>query len=291
LKDSSGHTIFIKIFGLLDDHSRLAVFLYAFAREAQAAFLTLLMSAVLRRGIPKNLYVDNHGSLCGNEVELACARLGINLLCAPPYDAPAKGKIERFWRTLRADFLERLDLSKVTTLDEFNLRLCTWVEGDYHLRPHAGLQGQTPMEVWEKDVSYIRWVEDPEAIDKAFTVTITRQVYQDSTCKVGSQVFEAPAHLRGGRIVIYYTLLHPDRLWIMDGKVRVFLRPVDVKANARRRRRRHVLPPGQTLNPKPSSKPLSGYQPVEDLLRQIIRGNRKSNGAQTNPNTPDGGTR
>src|SRR5881392_557259 len=99
-----------------------------------------------RRGIVRKLLLDNHASFSGYDLRLLCAKLGIHLVHSRPGDAPSKGKIERAWRTLRSQLIERLDLQRVTTIDEFNLRLWTWVETEYHHQPHSSLSGRTPLE-------------------------------------------------------------------------------------------------------------------------------------------------
>jgi transposase InsO family protein len=171
----SGREVRVKIFGLIDDKSRLLSYLRAGFHERQEDVLKVLLEAVRRRGIPRALLLDNHGSFTGTNVRVACAKLGIRLVFARPYDGASKGKIERFWRTLRAHVLDRLDPEKVVTLDDLNVRLMTYVENDYNQRPHAGLSGKTPRSVWEEDATEIRWVDDPTSIDSAFLHSFQRK--------------------------------------------------------------------------------------------------------------------
>jgi putative transposase len=111
------------IFGLIDDRSRLIPYLEAGFGETEQRFLIVLYNAMARRGIVRRLLLDNHASFSGFDLRLLCARLSIHLVHSRPGDAPSKGKIERFWRTLRAQLVERLDLERVTSIDELNLRL------------------------------------------------------------------------------------------------------------------------------------------------------------------------
>ncbi len=98
-----------------------------------------------------------------------------------PGDGPSKGKIERFWRSFRQSLLSRLDLKKVTTIDELNLRIWSYVEAEYHCRPHSSLSGKTPLEVWESDSDDIRWVTDHSRLEQAFIGEVERQARNDST--------------------------------------------------------------------------------------------------------------
>ena len=106
------------LFGLLDDRSRLIPYVEAGFGETEQRFLAVLYQAIARRGIPRCLLLDNHASFSGYDLRWLGARLGIHLVHSRPGDAPAKGKIERLWRTLRGHVLDRLDLQEVTTVEE-----------------------------------------------------------------------------------------------------------------------------------------------------------------------------
>ncbi|MEE4297865.1 MAG: helix-turn-helix domain-containing protein [Pseudomonadales bacterium] len=268
----TGRALRVKIFGLLDDRSRLAVYLRAGFHETQEAFLKLLLGAVQRRGAPRTLFADQHKSFTGSSTHTACAQLGIRLLFARPYDGPAKGKVERFWRTLRGHVLDRLDLSAVTTLDALNLRLATWAESDYNRRPHSAHGGKTPLEVWEEDADQIRWVEDPERLKRAFLGRFTRHVRHDSTCTISGQIYEVPGYLRGQKVTIVYSLLEASRYWVEDGQTWIPLVTVDPAGNASRARQR------AETTPPPAPAPTSGLNAVEDLLKRVS--GRASRGAQ-----------
>jgi len=261
---AAGREVRVKIFGLLDDKSRLITYLRAGFHERQEDFLRVLLEAVQRRGIPLAILLDNHGSFTGADVRLACAQLGIRLTFAKPRDGASKGKIERFWRTLRAQLLNRLDMSKVRTLDDLNVRLMTWVNNEYNLRPHAGLSGQTPLSVFEDDLDQIRFVDDALDLEGSFQGTVERVAKNDSTCTFRGKIYEVPPHLRGRKVVLHYKLLRPDFVWIEDGGVHVVLREVDVVANSRRSR----TSTGSKVEP---SKPRTGFNPIEDLLGRTLR--------------------
>ncbi len=143
MNPTTGRNQRVIVFGLIDDRSRLIPYLEGGFGETEQRFLTVLYQAMARRGIVRKLLLDNHASFSGYDLRLLCARLGIHLVHSRPGDAPSKGKIERVWRTLRGQLIERLDLERVTTIDEFNLRLWTWVESEYHHQPHSSLSGRT----------------------------------------------------------------------------------------------------------------------------------------------------
>jgi transposase InsO family protein len=269
----SGREVKVKIFALLDDRSRLVPYVRGSFHETQQDFLAVLLGAIERRGIPKSLLLDNHGSFTGTDVRLACAKLNIQLVHARPYDGASKGKIERWWRTLRAHVLDRLDLEKIDTLDDLNLRLSAWVEGEYNHRPHEGLSGRTPLSVWEEDSDKIRWVEDHAALESAFLAKVERKAINDSTCTFRGKVYEVPTHLRGETVFLHYSLLRPELIWIDDGVTRVFLKEVDPVSNSGRPRKK-------TENSPPPRVEKTGFNPVEDFLRRLLHPDQRDDEAQ-----------
>ena len=264
LDPRAGRPVRVKIFALLDDRTRLVPYLEARFSETQQDFLAVFFQAIRRPGVPNGLFLDNHMSFRGTDVQLACAKLDVRLHHARPYDGPAKGKVERFFRTLRAHVLDRLDQEKVTTLDDLNVRLWSWVESEYNRRPHEGLSGRTPLEVFEEEAEEIRFVDDPALLDAAFTATVERATRNDSTCQVRGRTYEVPTHLRGRTVRIGYSLLTPERLFIEDGSTRIPLREVDPGSNARRSR--DAGPP-----PLESPPTKTGLNAVEDMLKRFIR--------------------
>ena len=260
---AAGRATTVKVFGLIDDRSRLVTYLRGSFHERQEDFLQALFEAVRRRGIPRVLLLDNHGSFIGADVKVVCAQLGIRLVHARPYDGASKGKIERFWQTLRRHVLDELDLDVVQTLDDLNLRLMAWVDGEYNQRPHAGIDGRTPLSVFEEEADSVRFVTDLAWVEAQFVVFADRSVRNDATCTLGGRVFEVPQHLRRGSVRLFYGVLRPEKVWIVDGDTQVFVREVDVVANSRRARVREeratTTPPTNT-----------GINGVEAQLRRAL---------------------
>ena len=62
--------------------------------------------------------------------------------------AVAKGKQERFFRTVRSQLLATLSAADTDSLEALNRRLWAWVEAEYHHHPHRGLDGDTPLDRW-----------------------------------------------------------------------------------------------------------------------------------------------
>jgi putative transposase len=271
LNPATGRQQKVIVFGIIDDRSRLIPYLEGGFGETEQRFLAVLYQAMARRGIVRKLLLDNHASFSGYDLRLLCAKLGIHLVHSRPGDAPSKGKIERVWRTLRSQLIERLDLERVTTIDEFNLRLWTWVEMEYHHQAHSSLSGRTPLEVWESDADQIRWVEDPGQLEHNFYGEVERLVRNDSTVQWRGIFYEVPPYLRRQRVRLRYALLDSTRVSVLDGGTEIPLRPVRPTDNAHRSR--------STVSTATSSDtPKTGLNAAELILARAAGIARKAGG-------------
>jgi transposase InsO family protein len=252
------------VFGLLDDRSRVIPYLEAGFGETEHRFLIVLYNGFARKGIARRLLVDNHASFTGHDLRILCAKLNIHIVHSRPGDGPTKGKIERFWSTLRGHVVDRLNLEKITTIDELNLRLWSYVEAEYHCRPHASLSGKTPLEVWESDTDSIRWVLDHGQLEQTFHGEVERVARNDSTVQWRGISYEVPPYLRGQRVRLRYSLLDTSRVSLLDANVEIPLRVVNPVANAHRSRNGGTPPP---IDPKPKT----GLNAPDLMLDNMIR--------------------
>jgi transposase InsO family protein len=124
------------LIAFLDDATRVIPHAAFAQSENTAAFLSVMQQAVLRRGLPKRLYVDNGAAYRSHHLSLVCAKLGITLIHTRPYQPQAKGKQERWFRTVRLQLLPALVEDDLKSLDALNRKLWAWVEGEYHMSPH-----------------------------------------------------------------------------------------------------------------------------------------------------------
>lgn len=228
-----GARVPLRIHGLLDDHCRYVVALIALSSEQEADMLRVLTDTLRRWGKPEVLYLDNGSTYRGEVLRIACERLGIRLLHAQPYDAQARGKEERFWRTMREQCLDHLPAT--ATLHDVQVRLHAFLDEKYHDAPHAGLVGQSPAERWA--TRQLPQVTEQELCE-ALVVRTTRKVAGDGVVSVGGQLWEVHAgFLAGRRCVIERTLADATRPpWVVYDDQRFELSPVRVVDNGQRRR-------------------------------------------------------
>ena len=248
----------VRIHALLDDKSRYVIALRVYRHEREIAMLELLLEAVRLFGAPRRLLLDNGPTYIGEALKTACGRLGIQLLHARPYDAQARGKMERFWRSLRQGCLDHLGAQP--SLHDVNIRLLAFVSERYHKAAHAGLIGRSPAKVWAERKLIVR-SEDELVV--AMTVRETRRVRTDCTLTVGNFDWELEdGFLAGRNVTIARTLADPGRPpWVEHGERAYVLRPVNPVANGRHRRRR---------KPKPGVDAVD-FDPAGVLLDRMLR--------------------
>jgi hypothetical protein len=146
----NGNSYPAKMIAFIDDASRVMAHGEFFKEENTASFVKAFKTALYKRGVPQQLYVDNGAIYSSHDITMICARLGIILSHTPVGDGAAKGKIERFNRTVREGFLCRnLDLS---SLERFNKQFSLWCEEEYNVRVHGGI-GMKPIDRFGMDLN------------------------------------------------------------------------------------------------------------------------------------------
>lgn len=233
----------LRIHALLDDASRYVVALEAHHTEREADMLDLLLATLRRHGAPDALYLDNGSTYSGGALRLCCERLEITLLHARPYDAPARGKMERFWRTLRAGCLDHL--GGLTSLHDVQVRLGAFLDEHYHRAPHGGLLGRSPTEAWAS--ARCRPIDEP-TLAAALTIHRRRRVRKDGTLDLDGRVWQLDQGFLAGRVVTVVAAhagLAGDPIALHDGH-RYAMRPADPVAAGRTRRPRRGEPPPPT---------------------------------------------
>jgi transposase InsO family protein len=255
------------LIAFLDDATRVVPFAAFTLAENTAAFLPVFKQALLRRGLPERLYADNGSNFRSQHLALICAKLGIALIHARPYQPQGKGKQERWFRTVRSQLLPTLTPADLKSLEALNRRLWAWVEGEYHHTPHRGLDEETPLERWARTGAHIRRPDPPLDLDEIFLFEAKRRVQKDRTVSLHGVVYEVDAALVGESVTLRYDPAaapgHPVQVW-HEGRALGLAKPVDLYANCFVKRQR----PSRTLDPSaPAPEP-----PARGLaLRRLAR--------------------
>ncbi len=221
-----------KLIAFIDDASRVCCHGQFFVAENTDTLIAALRAALYKRGVPQSLYVDNGSIYASKEITQICARIGCLLCHAPVRDGAAKGKVERFFRTVRESFLTRaLDL---TNVDVLNRDFTRWVEDEYNARDHGSL-GMKPIDRFGLDLRRIRFLPPSEANDELFFVEQDRTVMADNTFSLKGARFEAPRDLRSRKVQVRFDRKRTGRVVVyFKGDRQGDARPVDFVANDRR---------------------------------------------------------
>lgn len=234
VKDGNNHKQ-TKLIALIDDASRVVTHAEFFFEENTDTLVQALKSAFYKRGIPEQLYVDNGSIYKSQEITLICARIGCILRHTPVRDGSAKGKVERFFRRVRQQFLnQNLDLSSLIIL---NKQFILWLENSYNSSPHSAL-GMKPIDRFSFDLKRIKFLEPSAVNDELFFVEETRKVKKDNTFSFKNVRYETPVDLRDKEIHIRFDRQKTDHVVIYYKNQRMGeAKPVDLIANGLLRRR------------------------------------------------------
>lgn len=199
VRDAGGVPRKVYVHGILDDHARFVVAIEGREHEREVDMLSVFCGALLRYPAPDVLYVDNGSCYSGNVLALACARLGIKLVHAQPYDPQARGKMERFWRTLRQRCADHLRTG--ASLHDVNAALLAFLDADYHVRPHASLIGETPLKRFHAGLKALPRPKTARELATALEVTVKRRVAGDATFSIDGSLFEVQGRHLAGRVI------------------------------------------------------------------------------------------
>jgi putative transposase len=192
------------LFAFIDDHSRAVMAArFGFAED------TIRLAAALRpalacRGVPEHVYVDNGSAFVDAWLLRACARLGIKLVHSQPGRPEGRGKIERFFRTVRDQFLAELTearAAQVKDLAELNRLFTAWTETVYHVREHSET-GQPPLARWEAGGPFP--VPAEPVLADAFRWSEWRTVSKTATVSMHGNRYQVDPALTGRRVELVF---------------------------------------------------------------------------------------
>jgi putative transposase len=229
--DHEGKQRKIYLLAFIDDHSRLIPHGEFYLSEALNSFLHALKQAFLTRGLPRKLYTDNGAAFRSKHLENTCASLGVALIRARPYKPQGKGKIERFFRTVRTEFLPCFHGK---TLFDINQAFTCWLRDVYHGRIHSST-GMTPFKRFTAQMELLR--SAPRDMLRHFRKAVLRTVAKDRTISLNGRVYEAPVDLIGKRVTVLFHEDEPEQVEVKLGaKSYGEIGPVDLHVNARVKR-------------------------------------------------------
>jgi putative transposase len=192
------------LFAFLDDHSRAVMAARFGFAEDTIRLAAALRPALASRGVPAHVYVDNGSAFVDAWLLRACAQLGIKLVHSQPGRPEGRGKIERFFRTVRGQFLAELTgdrAAQIPDLAELNRLFTAWTETVYHVREHSET-GQAPLARWDAGGPFP--VPSPAALAEAFRWSEWRTVSKTATVSMHGNRYQVNPVLSGRRVELVF---------------------------------------------------------------------------------------
>jgi putative transposase len=232
------------LIAFLDDATRRILYADFSFSETSVAFEAGVKHILKAHGKIIRLYTDNGSSFVSTQTKRILDSLGIILIHSSPGVPKGRGKIERFFRTVRDRFERALDKESVKSIHDLNARFHTWLECEYHRTPHSGLDSVTPLEAWLSRTQFIRRVDPSVDLDDVFRHEQHRRVSNDSTVSLDGNLFEVPSLLIGKNVKLRFdphapvtsTAVFENGIYYGEAK------PLDLYANAKAKRR-PISPP------------------------------------------------
>ena len=215
IPDGSNGKKLAYLIGMIDDHSRRDMHSEFYFDSTLPRLEDTLKKAVTKYSSPSTLYVDNGKIFISEQFKLLCARLGIRIKYATPYNCAGKGKIERYWETVQKSFLPEVKLRHVKSLSELNDLYFAWKKSEYDDKLHEST-GMTPGQRWHASLNAgtrLRFFS-PMELEEIFLHAQERNVNKYGVISFEGNTYEAPAELVGKTVIVRYNPFHINHLHI-----------------------------------------------------------------------------
>lgn len=203
LKTPDGKKHKVYIIALIDDASRFIVGIDVFFNDNFINLMSVIKSAVAKYGRPQMFNFDNGSSYKNKQMELLAARIGIVIHYDQPYTPTQKAKIERWFRTMKDQWMSSLDIRDFNSLDELRGNLSAYVQ-KYNQTVHSSLSGKSPQDRFFSEPNRIRRLTDEE-IENCFLLEIERRVSSDSVIVINQVEYEVDCRFAKQRIRLRYS--------------------------------------------------------------------------------------
>ena len=241
------------LFAFIDDHSRAVTGARWSHHDDVVRMAAAFRPALQARGVPQRAYLDNGSPFVDAWLLRACGVLGVKLIHSRPGKPEGRGKIERFFRTVRDQFLvEAGDGKGIADLAEMNRLFQAWLETAYHRAVHSET-GEAPAARWEKATAAERSVPEPALLREAFLWSERRKADKTALVRLHGNVYQVNAWLAGRMLELLFDPFDLDRI-----EVRLAGKPAGTAVPFVMGRHRHPktrTPDGQarTDRPRPGS--------------------------------------
>jgi transposase InsO family protein len=244
-----------KIVSGVDDHSRFCISAAVVARATARPTCDALATAMARHGVPTQILTDNGKVFTGRfgpgtgEVlfDRICRENGIKHLLTAPRSPTTTGKVERWHKTLRSEFLNGKIFDSIS---DAQAQLDEWVHEYNHDRPHQSIGMVAPWERFRlaKTDSVEPTAASAAAPDAGLADAPTRRVGANGLISFAAASYRAGRWLAGEDVVV-----------VCDGAlVQIHHRGVLVATHARRHsvaKQSAGIKRGSRPSPSPKKRP------------------------------------
>ena len=201
------------IIALIDDASRMIVGIDIFFNDNFVNLMCVIRGAAIKYGKPKTFNFDNGSNYRSTQMNLLAARIGTVIHYNPARTPTGKAKIERWFRTMKDQWMSQLCMTDYKSLDELRKSLFMFVQ-EYNQRVHSSLNGKSPMERFFSESTLIIRMNENE-IERSFLLEIERKVSNDSVIVIDEKEYEVNYKYQGQRLLIRYS---PDlkKVYVVD---------------------------------------------------------------------------
>lgn len=203
LKTDDGKKHRIYVIALIDDASRFITGIDLFFNDNFVNLMSVMKSAISKYGKPKVFNFDNGSAYKNKQMELLAARIGTTISYCHPYTPTQKAKIERWFRTLKDQWMAALDMRDFHSIDELRGSLFQFVM-NYNQSVHSSLRGMSPMDRFFSEPELINRLPDDQ-IEKSFLLEIERRVSTDCVITIDQVEYEVDYRFAKQRITLRYT--------------------------------------------------------------------------------------
>ena len=147
---------------------------------------------------------DNGANYRSGQMNLLGARIGVGINFCPPFTPTSKAKIERFFKTLKDQYLCRIKPNDYRDLETFNKALKEYIQ-EYNTRPHSSLENSMSPNDRFYNASKLIIEMSEEQIEKSFLLEIERKVTADGVINIDCKEYEVDYRYQNQRITIRYS--------------------------------------------------------------------------------------
>lgn len=203
LKTEDGKKRKVYIIALIDDASRFVVGIDVFFNDNFVNLMSVMKSAVAKAGRPKVFNFDNGSAYKNKQMELLAARIGSTLNYCKPYAPTQKAKIERWFRTMKDQWMSTLDIREFRSLDELRGNLLAYVQR-YNQTVHGSLHGKSPQDRFFSESNLIQRLSQ-EHLDSSFLLEVERRVSADCVITISQVEYEVEHRFARQRVRLRYS--------------------------------------------------------------------------------------